>query len=63
MTEREYVDKIRKAASEHLEQIGRPACEQMDPAPIRRWLDIQPLSAHTTIRLCDAWLKMHEDEE
>lgn len=62
MNEREYVETIRKAAEEYLEEIHGPGPE--DAKPIRRWYIMkQDLSPHTAIALCDAWLTMQEAVE
>jgi hypothetical protein len=58
LTEVEYVQAIRDAALAYLEVIRNPTAYLDDGAKrMRRWWTIrEKLSAHTAVRLCDAWL-------
>jgi hypothetical protein len=56
MTEREYVELIRSKAAAYIAEVSREPGE-MTVKPITEWNDTKiMLSAHTAIRLCDAWL-------
>jgi hypothetical protein len=59
MTEAEYVRAIREAAARYIDVIRDPRGHLRDGCErIRRWEIIrEKLSAHTTIRLCNAWLE------
>ena len=59
MTEAEYIHVLREAAARYLEVVRDPCGHQQDGRErIQRWEVIrEKLSAHTTIRLCDAWLE------
>ena len=60
MTEREYVETIRKAASDYIEQLRNPTSVKA----IEHWAHIKNgLSSHTVIALCDAWLAAEKTDE
>ena len=63
MTEPEYIQAIRDAATAYLEVIRDPTAFQDAGARIRRWQAIrEKLSAHATLKLCDAWLAQRRAE-
>lgn len=63
MTELAYIQAIRDAATAYREVIRDPTAFQNAGAQIRRWQSIrEKLSAHTTLKLCDAWLAQSRAE-
>jgi hypothetical protein len=63
MTEREYVEHIRKAADFYLREIIGGSSGVNTPGD-RVWENAKlMLSPHTAIALCDAWLEKHGGEE
>lgn len=59
MTERQYVEEIRKSAQHWIDSMGNPdaVAEALDKWEMRK----SSLSPWTTIELCDAWLKNQDN--
>jgi hypothetical protein len=61
MTEREYIETIRRAASDYIDVIRAPESHADGWNKVLYWGTIkEKLSAHLTIRMCDVLLEKPE---
>jgi hypothetical protein len=64
MTERQYVETIRKVAGEYVKLLDEKTAHDAREGAYWEWHDLKhEISPKTAIALCDAWLTMQEAAE